>query len=184
MRACGPLALRVKAQLSASPVTDTSIVPPRGTAPLAIMTRLRRSLTLFFGNSARGALQVSAILSSPNMPRATPSASPRSMEAPAEPAAPKASRANCSRAEAWLALLRIRSRAKSRMPRSSSSSTSSPFTMAPTGDITSWQTREQRSAARSSGSRVTAAMPGLREQDARGLAGDGSPRGDSGTKSG
>src|SRR5215207_10318734 len=37
--------------------------------------------------------------------------------------------------------------------------------MAPTGEITSWQTREQSRAARSRASRVTAAMPGLRERD-------------------
>src|SRR5215218_7365724 len=58
-------------------------------------------------------------------------------------------------AEACLALLRIRSKAKSRIEASfSSSRTSSPFTIAPTGEITSWHTREQRRAARSSESSV------------------------------
>ena len=95
------------------------------------------------------------------MPFATLSASPRSIDAPAEPAAPKASRANWRRAEAWCALLRMRSSAKSRMDGSlSSSRTSSPFTIAPTGLITSWQTREQSRAARSSGSSVTMAIVG------------------------
>src|SRR5579871_4201995 len=78
------------------------------------------------------------------------SASPRSICAPAEPAAPKARRQNCRRAEAVLALLRISSRAKSRSSGfGSSSSTSSPLTMAPTGLIRSWQTREHNSAASS-----------------------------------
>src|SRR5476651_904388 len=62
-------------------------------------------------------------------------------------------RQNCSLAEAVLALFLIRSRAKvlvsSSLP---SSRTSSPLTMAPTGLIKSWQTREQSNAARSSDS--------------------------------
>ncbi len=94
------------------------------------------------------------VFSSENMPLATPSASARSIEAPAEPAAPKAMRANFSRAEACRALLPISSRAKVRIDSSwSSSRTSSPFTIAPTGLITSWQTREQSRAARSRPSR-------------------------------
>ena len=85
-------------------------------------------------------------------------ASPRSICAPAEPAAPKASRQNCSRAEAVLALFLMRSRAKVLVSSSLSfsSSTSSPFTIAPVGLIRSWQTREHSSAARSRASRATA----------------------------
>ena len=67
-------------------------------------------------------------------PRATVSASPVSIDAPSEPAAPKASRQNCSRAEAEAALFLISSIATSRISGSfSSSSTSRPLTIAPTG---------------------------------------------------
>src|SRR6516164_1770073 len=84
-------------------------------------------------------------------------ASPRSICAPDDPAAPNARRQNCSRAEAVLALLRIRSRAKSRSSGFGlSSRTSSPLTMAPTGLMRSWQTREHNSAA---SSRVSGAGP-------------------------
>src|SRR5882757_3602313 len=81
------------------------------------------------------------------------SASPRSICALVEPAAPKARRQNCNRAEAVLALLRIKSSANSRSSGLGlSSRTSSPLTIAPTGLIRSWQTREHNSAARSSAS--------------------------------
>ena len=80
-----------------------------------------------------------------------------SIWAPAEPAAPKAIRQNCSLAEAVLALFLIRSSAKVLVSSSlSSSSTSRPLTIAPTGLIRSWQTREHSSAARSSASRAIA----------------------------
>ena len=67
---------------------------------------------------------------------------PRSMLAPAEPAAPKARRANCSREEARAALSRTSLSASARIASSfSMSMTSSPLTIAPTGLMTSWQTR-------------------------------------------
>ena len=78
---------------------------------------------------------------------ATASASPVSISMPAEPAAPKAMRANCSLAEALRALVRISFMASSSAPPSSSSSR--PLFIAPTGEMMSWQTRLQRSAARS-----------------------------------
>src|SRR6185437_8209683 len=75
---------------------------------------------------------------------------PRSICAPEDPAAPKASRQNCSRADAVFELLRINSSAKSRSSGLLlSSSTSSALTMAPTGLIRSWQTFEHSSAASS-----------------------------------
>src|SRR3569832_1647009 len=91
-------------------------------------------------------------------------ASPRSIWAPDDPAAPKARRQNCSRAAAVLALLRIRSSAKSRSSGFGlSSSTSSPLTMAPTGLMRSWQTLEQSSAASSS---LSGEDPGAGDADA------------------
>src|ERR1700686_1780067 len=85
-------------------------------------------------------------------------ASPKSICAPDDPAAPNARRQNCKRAEAVLALLRIKSRANSRSSGLGlSSSTSSPLTMAPTGLMRSWQTREHNSAANS---RASGAGPG------------------------
>src|SRR5438093_8492674 len=85
-------------------------------------------------------------------------ASPRSICAPDDPAAPNARRQNCSRADAVLALLRIKSSANSRSSGLGlSSSTSSPLTIAPTGLMRSWQTREHSSAA---SSRVSGAGPG------------------------
>src|ERR1700744_6131570 len=92
-------------------------------------------------------------------------ASPRSICAPDEPAAPNARRQNCSRAEAVLALLRIKSRANSRSSGLGlSSSTSSPLTMAPTGLIRSWQTREHNRAAssRASGAGPVDEVPDIR----------------------
>ena len=72
------------------------------------------------------------------------------MAAPSDPAAPKASRQNWSRAEAEIALFLMSSMATVRISSSVSlSSISRPFTIAPTGLITSWQTREHKSAARS-----------------------------------
>src|SRR6202044_3923328 len=101
-------------------------------------------------NNGRGKFQTRVVLPSSMRPRAAFSASPRSICAPAEPAAPKASRQNCSFAEAWYALFLIRSSANVLVSSSlSSSSTSSPLTMAPTGLIRSGQTREHSSAARS-----------------------------------
>src|ERR1700733_3396883 len=77
-------------------------------------------------------------------------ASPRSICAPEDPAAPNARRQNCNRADAVLALLRIKSSANSRSSGLGlSSRTSSPLTMAPTGLMRSWQTREHNSAASS-----------------------------------
>ncbi len=126
------------------------ISPPRGIAWVATKSKLSRSLTRFFGTNARVRFQVSLTLSSAMNPRATVSASPRLISAPAEPAAPKASRQNCSLAVACPALFLIRARAKSRVSSSfDSSSTSRPLTMAPVGLIRSWQTREHSSAARS-----------------------------------
>src|SRR5882757_4791478 len=84
-------------------------------------------------------------------------ASPRSICAPADPAAPNARRQNCKRAEAVLALLRIKSSANSRSSGLGlSSRTSSPLTMAPTGLMRSWQTREHNSAASSRASGAVA----------------------------
>src|SRR5947207_7983264 len=86
------------------------------------------------------------------------SESPRSICALVEPAAPKARRQNCNRAEAVLALLRIKSSANSRSSGFGlSSRTSSPLTMAPTGLMRSWQTREHNNAA---SSRASGAEPG------------------------
>src|SRR3977135_1360313 len=92
-------------------------------------------------------------------------ASPRSIWAPDDPAAPNARRQNCNRAEAVLALLRIKSRANSRSSGLGlSSRTSSPLTIAPTGLMRSWQTREHNSAAslRGSGAEPGDEVPDIR----------------------
>src|SRR6266481_8826576 len=90
------------------------------------------------------------------------SASSRSICALVEPAAPKARRQNCNRAEAVLALLRIRSSANSRSSGLGlSSSTSRPLTMAPTGLMRSWQTREHNSAANSRASGAGGEVPDI-----------------------
>src|SRR5947209_1158428 len=158
-RALAPLASTVIAVSSPSPVTMTRITPPRGIAAAAMRQRLSASFTLFFGMRTRAACHSSLVRSSTRSPRATCSASPVSIAAPAEPAAPKASRQNCSRAEAVRALFLMSSRANERISAScSSSSTSRPLTMAPTGEITSWQTREQRRAARSRESKANSVM--------------------------
>ncbi len=137
------------------------MVPPRGMVAPATMSRFSSSFTRFFGRMARGTSQFSVVRSSWMKPLATCSASPVSICAPAEPEAPKASRANCRRAEACRALLAMRSSANSRMLGSlSSSSTSIPLTMAPTGLMTSWHTREHSSAARSRLSRSMAVVIG------------------------
>ena len=79
--------------------------------------------------------------------------------------ATRAARMTLERAEAVLALLRIRSRANSRSSGLGlSSSTSSPLTMAPTGLMRSWQTREHNSAA---SSRASGAGPGDEVPDIR-----------------
>src|SRR5262249_57277882 len=117
---------------------------------------------LFLGDSARGRFPDTLTLSSPSKPAPTSSALPRSIAAPAEPAAPKASRQNCRRAEACRAFFLMRSSAKVFIAWSlSSSSTSSPLTSAPTGLIRSWHTLEHSRAARSSISREPC-MAGLR----------------------
>ena len=85
------------------------------------------------------------------MPLAAFSASPVSINAPNEPAAPNARRQNWRRAEAEIELFLMSSMAMAASPSCSPSSTSRPLTIAPTGLITSWHTREQSSAARSSG---------------------------------
>ena len=82
-----------------------SSVPPRGMDWPAISSILSSSLTRFLASSARGRFQASLVLSSSRKPRAMVSASPRSIWAPAEPAAPNAIRQNCSLAEAVPALL-------------------------------------------------------------------------------
>src|ERR1700682_1798265 len=90
-------------------------------------------------------------------------ASPRSICAPVDPAAPNASRQNCNRAEAVLALLRIKSSANSRSSGLGlSSRTSSPLTMAPTGLMRSWQTREHNSAASSRASEPGDEVPDIK----------------------
>ena len=132
------------------------MTPPRGMADCAIRQRLSSSLTLFLAANWRGGFHARVVRSPGMTPRVTVSASPVSIDAPNEPAAPKASRQNCSRAEAAAALFLIRSVATARISGSfSSSSTSRPLTIAPTGEITSWQTREHSSAARSIGARAT-----------------------------
>src|SRR5262245_1055346 len=153
--ACGTRAFRPAAAMrnpivSPSPTGSTVSWPPRGIDWPAISSMLSRSFTRFFGSSSRGRFQASLVFSSSIRPRLTFSASPVSIWAPAEPAAPKASRQNCSLAEAVRALFLIRSMAKVLVSSSFASSiTSSPLAIAPTGLIRSWQTREHRSAARS-----------------------------------
>src|SRR5258705_11436510 len=86
------------------------------------------------------------------------SGSRRSISALVEHAAPKARRQNCNRAYAVVALLRIKSSANSRSSGLGlSSRSSSALTMAPTGLMRSWQTREHSSAA---SSRASGAGPG------------------------
>ena len=71
---------------------------------------------------ARGPDQViSVFFSAAAKSRAAFSASPVSMDAPTEPDAPKARRANLSRTEAFSALVRMRSIASASAPPSSSS---------------------------------------------------------------
>src|SRR3984893_10754999 len=85
-------------------------------------------------------------------------ASPRSICAPADPAAPNARRQHCNCVDAVMPLLRIKSRANSRSSGLGlSSRTSRPLTMAPTGLMRSWHTREHNSAA---SSRASGAGPG------------------------
>ena len=129
---------------SPSPVMSAVTIPPRGAASAATRQRLRSSLTAFFGARRRGASQRKRRAVAwrsglaPRSPR-RPCRSRRSRE----PAAPNASRQNCSRAEAEAALFLIRSMRRRASPASSSpSSTSRPLMIAPTGLITSWQTRE------------------------------------------
>src|SRR6185437_13423018 len=149
-RALRPVAVTRKLMVSPSPIGSTVSTPPRGIVCCAMTSMLSRSLTRFFGKSRRGKFQVMVHLPSSIWPFAMLSASPRSICAPEDPAAPKASRQNCSRADAVFELLRINSSAKSRSSGLLlSSSTSSALTMAPTGLIRSWQTREQSSAASS-----------------------------------
>ena len=161
MRALGPLHSMRKVGASTGSETVALIVPPRGTAAFAMSSMLSRSLTRFLLISARGVSQLSSAFSFSIRPRATFSASARSISAPADPAAPKARRANCSLAEACLALLRMRSKAIAFISSpSSSSNTSRPLLMAPTGEMMSWQTLLHRRAARScASSSVTSTMP-------------------------
>ena len=65
-----------------------------------MMSIFSSNLTRFFANRARGKFQAIFVLSSSRKPRAMVSASPRSIWAPAEPAAPNAMRQNCNLAEA------------------------------------------------------------------------------------
>jgi len=89
------------------------IVPPLGDR-LARDDQTCSTATLrdFFGNSMRGRFQASLVLSPSMKARAMACASSRSICAPAEPAAPNASRQNCRRADAVFALFLMRSRAK------------------------------------------------------------------------
>src|ERR1700733_781944 len=146
-----PDAVTTKPAIASSPGTGSTVsVPPRGMLPLPINTMLSSSFTRFLANNCRGRFQVSVVLPSSIRPRAAFSASPRSICAPAEPAAPNASRQNCSLAEAWCALFLISSSAKVLVSSFlSSSMTSMPLTIAPTGLIKSWHTREHTNAARS-----------------------------------
>ncbi len=129
----------------ALPSGSTLSTPPRGMLCWTITSMLSNSLTRFFASRSRGSVHVSLVLPSSRWPRAIVSASPRSIWAPAEPAAPNARRQNCSRADAFLALLRIRSRANSRSSGEGLSSiTSSPLTMAPTGLMRSADPRAQQ----------------------------------------
>ena len=105
---------------------------PRGIEAPAMMMRLSRSFTRFLGRSWRGRFQAIVSRSSCSSPRVAFSASPRSISAPAEPAAPKAMRAYCRRADAWFALFFTRSSALFFIASSfSSSKISRPLTMAP-----------------------------------------------------
>src|ERR1700722_19793220 len=63
------------------------IEPPRGMVPTATSSMFNKSLTRFFGSNSRGRFHTIVVLSSPNSPRATFSASPRSIWAPAARAA-------------------------------------------------------------------------------------------------
>src|SRR5215467_6379511 len=156
MRALSPRAEILKVIASGGPSPSTATTPPRGIDWAATRIMFSRSLTRFFGSRAPAKFQESLTLPSSMKPRATFSASLRSTWPLAEPAAPKATRQNCSRADAVLALFLMRSMAKLLVSSSfDSSSTSSPFTIAPDGLIRSWQTREHNSAARSRASRVT-----------------------------
>src|SRR3954465_583882 len=96
LRAFRPFSVSVNSAAAESPAILTAIAPPRGMAFVARTTRLRRSLTLFFGRSARGpshqkrplVVVEHALVALPGVAEVD--------RAPAEPAAPKASRANCS----------------------------------------------------------------------------------------
>src|SRR5580704_16917476 len=65
-------------------VGSIAIVPPRGMVPTATSSMFNKSLTRFFGSNSRGRFHIIVVLSSPRRPRATFSASPRSIWAPAE----------------------------------------------------------------------------------------------------
>src|SRR5580698_4569325 len=60
------------------------IEPPRGMVPTATSSMFNKSLTRFFGSNSRGRFHTIVVLSSPKSPRATFSASPRSIWEPAE----------------------------------------------------------------------------------------------------
>ena len=105
------LAETLSPMVSPSPIGSTVSWPPRGIAWPAISSIFSRSLTRFLPISTRGRFQASLVLSSSRKPREIFSASPVSICEPADPAAPKAMRQNCSLAEAVLALFLISSSA-------------------------------------------------------------------------
>ena len=146
-RSIGPRAEIANLGLLSTPSSVTPILPPRGMAPFATRMRLSSSLTLFLGSSQRGPFHSKSGFSFLRKAAATVCASPVSITIPADPAAPKAIRANCSLAEAFRALARISFMASSSAPPSSNSS--SPLLMAPTGEMMSWHTLLHRRAARS-----------------------------------
>ncbi len=101
-RALRPAAVIANPASPSAPGTGSTVsVPPRGMVPAPIISMFSNSFTRFFASNWRGRFQTSVVLLSSSIPRATFSASPRSICAPADPAAPKASRQNCSLAEAW-----------------------------------------------------------------------------------
>ena len=100
MRAFRPAAVTTNPARCLPGTGSTVSVPPRGMAPAPTISMFNKSLTRFFGTNSLGRFQMIVVLPSSMRPRAAFSASPSSICAPAEPAAPNASRQNCSLAEA------------------------------------------------------------------------------------
>ena len=153
---CRPRVI-LKPIVSPSPIGSTVSLPPRGIACCGDHQHVEQQLDPVLRQQHARQIPGRAWSCRPRESRAPPSRR-RRVRSARRPSPPRRRRCrqNCSLAEAVCALFWIRSSANSLVSSSlSSSSTSRPLTIAPTGLIRSWQTREHSSAARSRASRVT-----------------------------